>query len=256
MRLPNHSFVPLAVCVGGLLAGLTLNAQTPLTGGSSAGMNAALTKFFGSNTNFTARSDVRILDDEKKETMSLTMNVAMLDGKMRSDVDMTKLKSAELPPEAIANLKQMGMDHVVSIMRPDKKAMYLIYPGLQAYVNLPLPKAEAEALDKEPKMEKTELGKETIDGHPCTKSKVVVTDDKGEKHEATVWNAADLKDFPVQIQVQEKDTFIMMRYQQLQFIKPDAQQFDPPTGYTQYSDNLKLMQKAMEKSSGNPGGNK
>jgi hypothetical protein len=186
----------------------------------------------------------------------MTMNIAMLNGKMRSEVDMTQMKSAELPPDAAVSLKKMGMDRVVSIMRPDRKTMYLIYPNLQSYVNMPLPKEEAEALEKEPKMEKTQLGKETIDGHPCTKNKVVVTDDKGEKHEATIWNATDMKDFPVQLQIQEKDAIIVMHYKQVQFVKPDAKQFDPPADYKQYADNLQLMQKAMEKLQGDPGAKK
>jgi len=250
------SFIRLAVCAGGLLMGLALHAQSPVPGGSSGGMNAVLIKFFGSNTAFIARSEVQVLDKDRKETMSVTMNVAMLDGKMRSEVDMTQMKSAVLPPDAAANLKKMGMDRVVSIMRSDKKTMYLIYPSLQSYVNMPLPKEEAEALEKEPKMEKTQLGKETIDGLPCTKNKVVVTDDKGEKHEATIWNATDLRDFPVQLQFQEKDTIIVMHYKQVQFVKPDAKQFDPPANYTLYADNLQLMQKAMEKLQGDPGANK
>ena len=36
------------------------------------------------------------------------------------------------------------------------------------------------------KLEATELGKETVAGHPCVKNKVIVTDDKGDKHESTV----------------------------------------------------------------------
>jgi len=38
-------------------------------------------------------------------------------------------------------------------------------------------------------------------GRPsCVKNKVIVTDDKGDKHESTVWNATDLKNFPVKIE--------------------------------------------------------
>jgi uncharacterized protein DUF4412 len=256
MQFVKTSFLRLAVCTGSLLIGSVLHAQSPVPGGSSAGMSAVLTKFFGSNTAFTARSEVQVLDKDRNETMSITMNIAMLYGKMRSEVDMTRMKSAELPPDAAVSLKKMGMDRVVSIMRPDKKAMYLIYPGLQSYVDMPLPKEEAEALEKEPKMEKTQLGKETIDGHPCTKNRVVVTDEKAEKQEATVWNATDMKDFPVQLQIQEKDAIIVMHYKQVQFVKPDAGQFDPPANYTLYADNLQLMQKAMEKLQADPGANK
>jgi hypothetical protein len=247
------SLIRLAVCTTVLLLGSALHAQSPVPGGSSAAMNAVLTKLFGGNNTFAAKSDVRVMDKDRKETMSVTMNVVSLDGKIRSEVDMTQVKSAELPPELTANLKQMGMDRVVSVMRPDKKTIYLIYPSLQAYVNMPFAKEEAEAFEKDVKMEKTQLGKETIDGHACTKYKVLVIDDKGEKQEMTVWNATDMKDFPVQIEVQEKDNTILMRYREVQFIKPDAKQFDPPTSYKQYADNQQLMQKAMEKVLGGAG---
>ena len=247
MQLVKTSLIRVAVCASSLLLGSGLHAQSPVPGGSSATMNAVLTKLFGGNSAFTARSDVRVMDKDRKETLSVTMKVISLDGKTRSEVDMAQVKSAELPPEATANLKQMGMDRVISIMRPDKKTIYLMYPGLQAYVDMPFAKEEAEAFEKDVKMEKTQLGKETIDGHPCTKNKVEVINDKGEKQEMTVWNATDLKDFPVQIQAQEKDTIILMRYKEVQFVKPDAKQFDPPTGYKQYADNQQVMQKAMEK---------
>ncbi len=247
MQLVKTSFMRLVFWAAGILLSSALHAQSPMPGGSSAAMNAVLTKLFGANNTFAAKSGVRVMDKDQKETMSVTMNVLSLDGKIRSEVDMTQVKSAELPPELTANLKQMGMDRVVSVMRPDKKTIYLIYPGLQSYVDMPFGKEEAEAFEKEAKMEKTQLGKETIDGHPCTKSKVVVTDDKGQKQEAIVWNATDMKNFPVQIQVQEKGTTILMSYKEVQFTKPDAKQFDPPAGYKQYADNQQLMQKAMEK---------
>ena len=54
------------------------------------------------------------------------------------------------------------------------------------------------------KVEMTEIGKETVDGHPCVKNKVVVTDKENKKHESTVWNATDLKNFPIKIQTQEQ----------------------------------------------------
>ena len=37
------------------------------------------------------------------------------------------------------------------------------------------------------------------------KNKVVVKNDKGPVLEAVTWNAADLKDFPLQIEMKEKD---------------------------------------------------
>ena len=63
----------------------------------------------------------------------------------------------------------------------------------------------------------------------------------------TTWKASDLKDFPVQIKTKEKENTSIMRYQQVQFAKPDAKQFEAPVGYTKYSDNQELMQGLMKK---------
>ena len=73
------------------------------------------------------------------------------------------------------------------------------------YQSMPLAKGEAEALEKGLKVEKTALGKETIDGHACVKNKVVVKNEQGAVLEAITWNATDLKDFPLQIEMKEKD---------------------------------------------------
>jgi hypothetical protein len=214
---------------------------------SPPGVSAALTKLFGTTTAFTAKCDVRVLDKSQKEKMSLPMDFAALDGKFRAEIDMTRMKGQELGAETAAQMKQMGMDRIVSVMRPDKKALYLIYPGLQSYVNMPMPKEDAEALEKEPKIEKTVLGKETLDGHACEKTKVIITDANGRQSEALIWTAKDLKDFPIQIQTTEKNDTVILRYKNVQFTKPDAKQFEPPAGYTAYNDMQSFMTGMMQK---------
>ena len=69
-----------------------------------------------------------------------------------------------------------------------------------------LPNADSAPTNGDYKVETTEIGKETLDGHPCVKNKYVVTDNEGVKHESTVWNATDLKNFPVKIQTTEAAT--------------------------------------------------
>jgi hypothetical protein len=85
------------------------------------------------------------------------------------------------------------------------------------------------------------------------KNKVVITDDKGQKSEVTVWNATDLKDFPVQIQTAEKENTVVMRYRDIQFAKPDAKQFDAPAGFTEFGDVQQLMEGVMKKMLGSAG---
>ncbi len=150
-------------------------------------------------------------------------------------------------PALAALLKQMAMDRVGCIVALDKKSMQLIFPSLAAYVESPLPEDEAAALNKELKLNKTPLGKETIDGHPCVKNRVVMTDAKGQKAEAVVWNAADLKEFPVQMQMNDKETTVVMRYKEVHLGKPDAKQFDAPAGFTRHTDMQQLMMAIAQK---------
>jgi hypothetical protein len=238
------STLPL-VLVSGLLAASSTFAQMP--GSGSPGVGAALTKLFGDVTAFTAKAQVRVLDKDQQETVSGPMDFALLDNKMRVEIDMTRMKNKGMTDEMSASVKEMGLSRVISIIRPDKKLIYVIYPDQKSWTSMPLPKAEADAAEKQTKLNKTALGKETIDGHPCVKNKVIVSDDAGQILEATTWNASDLKDFPVQIQTKEQENTSVVLYKQVQLAKPDAKQFEPPADYTKYNDVMELMQGLMKK---------
>jgi hypothetical protein len=144
----------------------------------------------------------------------------------------------------------MGMDRIVMIARPDKKAGYQIYPGMQAYVETPLPQQETSTTPEDFKLETTELGKETVDGHACIKNTAVVTDKDGTKHESTVWNATDLKKFPVKIEHTENGTKVTMVFHEVNLAKPAADLFDPPAGATKYETMQTLMQQVIMKRMG------
>lgn len=246
--------VTLAAC--SLIYSVVL-AQPPMgMSGPPPGANAKMAKFFGDIKAFSAKAETRVLDKSAKETVSMTMAFAMLDGKTRTELDLTQMKSAQMPPGGGDMMKQMGMDKMVTLSIPNKKTAYLIYPTMKAYAEMPMSEEETASSEQDLKIEKTSLGKETIDGHDCTKNKVTITNKKGEKSEATVWNAADLKDFPIQMQMTEKDTTIITRYKDIQFAKPDEKQFNPPEGFTRHTSMQQLMQAAMQKMMGGLGGNK
>ncbi|MCX6930085.1 MAG: DUF4412 domain-containing protein [Verrucomicrobia bacterium] len=215
-----------------LLAGHAAAAQVPTTG-SPTGINAAFVRLFGNVSAFTARVETRVIDPYQKEIVRMPMDFAALDSKVRLEIDLAQMQGGDFSASTREQLKQAGMDRVVSVFRPDKKATYVIYPGVQSYMIIPLAAGESEALQKGLKLEKTPLGKETIDGHPCVKNKVTVKSDKASVLQATTWNATDLKDFPIQIELKEKENRVIMRFSQVHFVKPDAKQFDPPSNYGQ-----------------------
>jgi hypothetical protein len=213
-----------------LIAGGATVAQAAATGAPTA-INTAFVKLFGSVGAFTAKVDTQVLDPSQKETVRLLMDFAVSDGKVRIEINLAQMQSKDLPPSKIAELKQAGMDRIISIFRPDKKVTYIVYPGIQSYLIMPLGKEDADAFEKGLKLEKTAQGKATFDGHVCVKNKVVVKDAKGQVLEATTWNAEDLKDFPLLIDMKEQLNTVRMHFTQPRFTKPDAQQFEVPATY-------------------------
>ena len=202
-------------------------------------MNPAMLKIFGDVKGFSAIAEMRVLQTGQKEMMSGTINFAMLDGKTRMEMDLTQMKSAQMPPEVTAQLKQMGIDINIILNLPDKNVTRLIYPNLKAYLELPQP----PVIEAKLKLEQKELGKETIDGHTCVKNKITVTDDSGKKSEAVTWNATDLKGFPIQVELQEQQgTTFVMRYKDIKLSKPDAKLFEPPVGFKKYTSQQEMMQ--------------
>ncbi len=207
-------------------------AQAASTG-TPTPVNTAFVKLFGNVGAFTAKVDTRVFDPYQRETVRLVMDFAAADGKVRIEINLAQMQSNELPPSKVAELKQAGMDRIISLFRPDKKLTYIVYPGIQSYLVMPVSKEDADAIEKGLKLAKTALGNETLDGHACVKNKVVVNDTKGQVLQAVTWNAADLKDFPLQIEMKEKENTVRMHFTQLRFTKPDPKQFDVPAAYSQ-----------------------
>jgi hypothetical protein len=229
----------LSLVVG--LLGISFAAHAQLPGATPGGINAALIRLFGDVNAFSAQTEVRVLDKSQQETLNAPMEFALLDKKIRVALDMGQMKGKDVPPGATDALKQMGMARMVSLVMPEKKTIHIIYPDQKCYMDLALPPEESEGADKTAKVERTELGKETLDGHPCVKNKVVIAAAKGQPLEATTWNASDLKDFPIQIQTEDKGNTTIMRFKKVQLSKPEAKDFEVPTGYKQYNDQQELM---------------
>lgn len=214
---------------------------------SSVGIGAGLSKLFGNATAFSAQTVVQVLDTNRQEVLQSPMNFSLLDGKIRMEFDMTQMRGKQIQPAMISALKKIGMDRVASIIRVDQKLIYVVFTGLRSYVPMEMSKEETEAAQKNVQVLRAPLGKETIDKHPCTKNKVVVKNSRGVTLlEATTWNAADLKDFPVLIGVQAKEGITFLRFSQVQMTRPPAMQFEAPAGFTKYTSTDMLMLAAMQ----------
>jgi hypothetical protein len=246
MMKPNLTLraLSLLLLAAALLAPAVASAQVPDAGSSM--MNSAFLKLFGPNTNFSCKAELHLLDAIQKEMEVIPLSLAVWDGKMRIDIDFTEVKGADIPPAMMPALKQIGMDQSIIIQRPDQKIVLSIYPHAKSYSEKIMSKDEIAASEKTYTVVKEKLGRETFEGHSCEKTKVTLTDDKGVKHLATAWYAADLKDFPVQVKITEQDTTLVMKFRDVKLGKPDASRFEAPAGLTKYKSDEALMEAATK----------
>jgi hypothetical protein len=224
-------------------------------GGSNYGLkfDSATRKLFGDNQEFKTDIEVTVSSaSSKNDTMSITSHMAVSDGKCRFEFSVADIKGAQMPADAVAQMKAMGMDRTVMISKDSGKHLLMIYPGLSSYVEMSPMQAVGEDEKKTGKVDDfkvdiTAIGAETIEGHACTKNKVVVTDANGGRHESTVWNAKDLHNFPIQIKTVEQGNSVTMRFRNISFTKPDASIFVVPAGYTGYPSMQAMFQQVMMK---------
>jgi len=244
MKKTIQLLASLSLCLGFI----TANAQMggPGSGPSGPDFSGAMAKLFGENPAFSAKVEVQAKGGQVGD-MVMPGTISYLEGKSRFEMNLADMKGASLPPGAVQQMEQMGMAKLCTISVPDKKLVYLIYPGMQAYAQMPIKNANANKPETDFDIALTELGKEEIDGHACVKNKAVVKDKEGKATEFTVWNAADLKKFPLKIETEQSGMNFTLQFKDVKFETPDPKQFVPPPDYTKYDSVMALMQKEMMK---------
>jgi hypothetical protein len=208
-----------------LLAAATAHAQTEE-------FNAILFRLFGNHDNFSVDAQFQRLDSTPNPAINQFFSVVVAGGRMRIDFDLSTITGTMINPTNKAQLKASGWSRVTKVLRQDKNRAYVVYPDLRAYADVPLP-VLMNATNNGIVLKKTPQARETIDSHPCVKNRIVIGDGKRQQ-EFTVWEATDLKDFPIQIKLVEDGQNVLIRYRSIRFVKVDATYFDPPAGFSRF----------------------
>lgn len=242
----------LSLLVAAALAAGTLPMCAQMGGSPVPSIDSSMQKLFGDNQSFSADTKIQVTSDRGPLTMSGKMYFDK--GNSRMEMDMSQMQGANIPPQAMAQMKSMGLDKMVSISQSGAHVVDMVYPDAQAYAEMPVSTPPSGSTNSA-SVTLTALGNETMAGHPCVKNKAVVTDAQGGSHEFTVWNATDLKNFPVQIVSTEGGNSFTFTYMNVSLSKPDASLFTPPSGYTKYDSAQEMMQGiVMKKMGGGFGG--
>lgn len=244
----------LSFAIGLFIKSWTVWGQM-LGGSSPPALSASFSKLFGDVSGFSAKGEMITLDNKEVEIQRIPMDFFMLGNKVRMDVDCTQLKGLingkKMSVEIAAQLKRVGMAQMISTLLPEKELIYFTYPDHKAVLKVRLPQGDIADTIKS-KTEMSELAKDTIEGHVCKKMKVRVHFNDLVLLDAITWNAGDLKDFPIQIQVRQKDKIVRFVYRDIQITKPDEKQFEVPSDYKQYLDMNLMLEDFMKRASGGP----
>ena len=217
---------------------------------------ATLSELLSDTRAFTARAELQLPDATAAE--AIPFGVAMLDGKMRWQLNLDQVTGSSLPAEVLATLKQAQLDRVVVVLESEKP-MQFGFPGLKAWLEMPMPKAgpiQEKAGAKIRRLNKVLVGHETVDGHPCQKYKLTLPPEMGHGEEAFVWTATDLKDLPIKLQVKMQNDVYTLTFRNVHQLRPDPRLFVAPADYSRHTSFESVLQTAMLKSLGASGGNK
>jgi hypothetical protein len=223
-------------------------AQMGPPGAGAPNLGGSLSKLFGANQAFSAKVEIHATTENGE--MVMPAKVSFDNQKARFEFNMLDMKGTQMPAEVAARVKEMGMDQMISISRPDLKVNYMIYPSLHSYLEVPTGDAAAKVSPDDYTVDTSKLGEETVEGHACTKNKVTITAKDGTKSEATVWDASDLKDFPIKVETDNGGRPATMYFRDISFSKPAGSQFDLPSGLNKYNDMRTMMQNEMMKKMG------
>jgi hypothetical protein len=153
--------------------------------------------------------------------------------KMKMDLDMAGMSQAV----GAQGAEQSPLGRMTVISRGDKKTGYTLYPNVKKYIV----RAETDERGERPKVEKTKVGSETIDGHPCDKFKVTVTYRNGMAEEGFIWNARDLGGMTIRSEMENKDVKVTTDLRNIVLKASPPPVFEIPAGYTQAKNVMELM---------------
>ena len=108
--------------------------------------------------------------------------------------------------------------------------VYSIWPGDSIFAEQVLRSAKSAATPiPNPIKGKSDIGKETINGHPSIKCKVIIQEGGGTT-EWTTWEATDLNRFPIRVEYPAGGKIRKFEYTNVKLEKPDPSLFEVPKG--------------------------
>ena len=168
---------------------------------------------------------------KRKNRMSLTMS----GDRIRTEFRQYEFAPPNTPETRLKELASLDTDEVVAIYHRGKARCVFLFPRKKASWQTTVSKEWQENHDElfKDKITRTVIGHETIKGYSCRK--IWLNDGDTKSREATyVWEN-EKNNQPVSLLFKGTNVLVNLAIQSYEAGKPDADKFEIPAGYTNYT---------------------
>ncbi|MEI8079256.1 MAG: hypothetical protein WCH61_06475 [bacterium] len=232
----------------GLSLTVTAAAQGPAGGLTSPLPFGELEKVFGQHEGFAATALVTLTATGQAKPMKLTLPMAYLNGKFRTETSFAQIMAAAGTDAQGAQVAQMmGIDKMITLADAKTRQAWMLVPALKGYTKVSVATTTSpDGKTAEAKVTKVKLSTETVDGRACIKYRMDLTPPPADQSVIYLWECAALKNFPIKLEVIDPNAHATVLFRNLSFTKPAADQFVIPTTYKAYSNLQELMMGGMQ----------
>lgn len=209
-------------------------------GGLPPGFHHALLDALTGGPAFYGTATVQVPHGTDNPT-TVSCSIAYLSGNLRVEANSYDA-GTNVPSAEATQIQQM---HSISILRPDKNRMYMLFPRFTSMVELAYNKGTGTDPSPAPQITRTLVGKETIGASTCQKSQLQATESDGEKYDITVWESPDWNNFPIQMSIGSPPALV--QFQDLHLDPPNGSLFEVPAGYAKYEGIQEIIQRKAQK---------
>ncbi|MEQ2007346.1 MAG: hypothetical protein ABMA26_11160 [Limisphaerales bacterium] len=185
--------------------------------------------------------ELMVTNGAKAEISVFPLLVHVLDGQVRTEMDITAAPAAVMSTGPFTAIRSVGLTRVINLtqVQPNLRVTSQVFPEAKCYVTRELP---AEDLLMLIRIEKRSLGQEILGGIPCDKSIVSLVYPTGDKREGRVWSAArvlrqvqfDVGDSRLTVRVQDSQGVADLQAQDI--AEQKLALFELPKGYDKCPD--------------------
>ena len=138
-------------------------------------------------------------------------------------------------PDQTSSKKHPGAG-IIFLWDANQQRGWTVSETLQGYAPAPSTLQVAEV-----KYDAASATPDQIDSHPCHRINALITLTDGSTSRYVVWQADDLRHFPIRVQSASGGKPTTLNFSDIRFESPDADLFEPPDGFVRFENPVAMM---------------